>query len=51
MYENRELAFFNLAAYTDEQRKVTCKWYEKQKETETILKFCNCSPLLHKIFL
>ena len=43
-----EIAFLDMAVHVIEQRMITCKWYQKQTETGTILHFRSCAPLQHK---
>ena len=46
--DEHEIAFLDMALHDDEQRMITCKWYQQTTDTGTILNYRICAPLQHK---
>ena len=43
-----DLAFLDLNINVNEDRKISCRWYQKSIDTGIILNFRSCAPLQHK---
>ena len=43
-----DLAFLDLNINLNEDRKISCHWYQKSTDTGIILNFRSCAPLQHK---
>ena len=43
-----DLAFQDLNVNVNEDRKISCHWYQKSADIGIILNFCSCAPLKHK---
>ena len=46
---SRDLAFLDLNINVNEDRKISCRWYQKSLDTGIILNLRSCAPLQHKI--
>ena len=46
--KNGYLAFLDLNVKVDSAKKITCGWYQKPTDTDTILNFRGCAPLQYK---
>ena len=45
---NGKVAFIDLQISIDKSRKISCGWYQKPKDSGTILNFRSCAPLQYK---
>ena len=45
---SEDLAFLDLNMNLNEDRKISCHWYQKSTDTGIILNFRSCAPLQHK---
>ena len=48
MEKPHALSFLDMTVYVDEQRKVSGIWYQKPRDSGTILNFCSCAPPFSK---